>query len=83
MRAHMECKLEEKDLMNAIGNPFIYFFRFKDSSTKSLACEKIVRADVGEYSQIRAKVLLMQSTKKNKKLSNCFATRSFNLALAS
>ncbi len=34
----------------------------------SLACEKIVRADVGEYSQIRAKVLLMQS-KKNKKNS--------------
>ncbi len=49
----------------------------------SLACEKIVRADVGEYSQIRAKVLLMQSKKTKKKLSNCFATRSFNLALAS
>ncbi len=47
---------------------------------KSLACEKIVRADVGEYSQIRAKVLLSQ---QQKKLSNCFATRNLNLALAS
>ncbi len=74
----MECKLEEKDPMNAVGNTFIFFFFFfldeitclwKDSESWY----------VEEYSQIRAKVLLMQS----KKLSNYFATRSFNLALAS
>ncbi len=23
--AHMECKLEEKDPMNAVGNPFLFF----------------------------------------------------------
>ncbi len=28
MRAQMECKLEEKDPMNAVGNPFIYLFLF-------------------------------------------------------
>ncbi len=26
VRAHMECKLEEKDPMNAVGNPFIFIF---------------------------------------------------------
>ncbi len=54
----------------------IFLFYFLDSWTKSFAYEKIVRVDGGEYSQIRAKILLMQSKKT---LSNCFAT----LALAS
>ncbi len=48
---HMECKLEEKAPMSAVGNPFIFFFFFFFSF-------KIpgVRADFGEYGQIRAKV---------------------------
>ncbi len=75
MPTHMECKLEEKDPMNAVGNPFI-FFDFKIPGRNLLP---VKRSNVGVYSQICAKVLLMQS----KQVSNCFATRSFNLALAS